>query len=85
MEVLKIIGLIACLIIVTVAYACCMVASTSDEQAERMFRDYMKWKEKHETDKRRRAGMEPDGADQQLEDKCSAGGPADGRDHACKD
>lgn len=63
MEVLKIIGLIACLIIVTVAYACCMVASTSDEQAERMFRDYMKWKEKHETDKRRRAGMETDGAD----------------------
>lgn len=85
MEVLKIIGLIACLIIVTVAYACCMVASTSDEQAERMFRDYMKWKEKHETDKRRRAGMETDGFDQQTEDKCSAGGPADGRDHTCKD
>lgn len=35
MEVLKVIGLIACLIIVTVAYACCMVASTSDEQAEK--------------------------------------------------
>ena len=63
MEVLKIIGLIACLVSGTVAYACCMVASTSDEQAERMFRDYMKWKEKHETDKRRRAGMETDGAD----------------------
>ena len=85
MEVLKIIGLIACLVGGTVAYACCMVASTSDEQAERMFRDYMKWKEKHETDKRRRAGMETDGFDQQTEDKCSAGGLADGRDHTCKD
>lgn len=85
MEVLKIIGLIACLVSGTVAYACCMVASTSDEQAERMFRDYMKWKEKHETDKRRQAGMETDAADQHAEDSLDGRCPVDVRNHTRKD
>lgn len=34
------------------AYACCLVAATSDEDAEKMYRDYQKWKNRKEEEKR---------------------------------
>ena len=48
----KIIILAIIIFFAVLAYACCLVAATSDEDAERMYRDYQKWKNRKEEEKR---------------------------------
>lgn len=48
----KIILLTTGIFFAVLGYACCMVAHTSDEMAERMYRDYEKWKQKKEREKK---------------------------------
>lgn len=48
----KIIILAIIIFFAVLGYACCMVAHTSDEMAERMYRDYEKWKQKKEREKK---------------------------------
>ncbi len=48
----KIILLTISIFFAVLGYACCMVAHTSDEMAERMYRDYEKWKQKKEREKK---------------------------------
>ena len=45
---LRVVGLITAVLIVTILYACCMAAATSDEQAERMFQEYLEHKKEKE-------------------------------------
>ena len=45
---IKIIILILVAFLVTVAWACCMAAHTADEDAERMYQDYLEWKRRKE-------------------------------------
>ena len=45
---IKIIILIAVAFLVTVAWACCMAAHTADEDAERMYQEYLEWKHRKE-------------------------------------
>ena len=45
---MKIILLIAVLIFGVFAWACCMVAAISDEQAEELYQDYLRYKKKKE-------------------------------------
>lgn len=48
----KIILLTIGILFAILGYACCMVAQTPDEMAERMYRDYEKWKQKKEREKK---------------------------------
>lgn len=48
----KIVILVIGIFFAVLGYACCMVAHTSDEMAERMYRDYEKWKQKKEMEKK---------------------------------
>ena len=45
---IKIILMVVFLVFGIILYACCMVAHTSDQDAERMYREYMEWKRKKE-------------------------------------
>ena len=45
---IKIIILIAVAFLVTVAWACCVAAHTADEDAERMYKAYLEWKNRKE-------------------------------------
>ena len=49
---MKIIALIVFLLIGIVLYACIMVAATSDEQADKLYRDYMKCTERKEKERK---------------------------------
>lgn len=44
----KVIILAVILLFAVLGYACCLVAATSDEQAERMHREYLEWKRRKE-------------------------------------
>ena len=44
----KVIILAIVLFFAVLGYACCLVAATSDEQAERMHREYLEWKRRKE-------------------------------------
>ena len=46
--VIKIIATAVIIFFGIIAYACCMMAHTSDEAAERMYQEYLKWKRKKE-------------------------------------
>ena len=48
----KVIILAIILFLAVLTYACCLAAATSDEDAERMYRDYQKWKNRKEEEKR---------------------------------
>ena len=45
---MKILALIAILFFAIAAWACCMAAATSDEQAEELYRDYLEHKHRKE-------------------------------------
>lgn len=49
--IVKIIILVIALFLATAIYACCMVAHTADEDAERLYREYEKWKKTTKGDK----------------------------------
>lgn len=49
---MKIIMLIVVLIAGTFAYACCMAAHTADEDAERLYQDYLKYKRQKEEERK---------------------------------
>lgn len=49
---MKIIALIVFLILGVFAYACIMAAATSDEQADKMYQEYQKWKQRKEKEKK---------------------------------
>ncbi len=48
---MKILILALMLIIIPILYACLLVAKTSDEQAERMWQEYMEYKQRKENEK----------------------------------
>ena len=45
---IKIILMAVFLMFGTIAYACCMVAHTSDEDAQRMYQEHLEWKKREE-------------------------------------
>lgn len=45
---IKIILMAIFLFLGIIAYACCMVAHTSDEDAQRMYQEYLEWKRRKE-------------------------------------
>ena len=49
---MKILIMIAIMIIVTILYACFMAGATADDDAERLFQDYLKYKKRKEEDER---------------------------------
>ena len=48
MTAVKIIAATALLMLAIITYACCMAASASDKDADRIYREYIKWKRKKE-------------------------------------
>ena len=47
----KIVILLIVLFFVILGYACCLVAATSDREAEKIYREYKAWKKKREDEK----------------------------------
>ena len=49
MKIILLVTVVA--ILVTIAWACCMAAATSDEDAERIYQGYLEYKRKKEEEK----------------------------------
>lgn len=50
---MKILALMAFLFAGTILWACCMAAATSDEQAEKLYQDYLRYKKRREKEEMR--------------------------------